>query len=132
MKKYSKITLLVVIICTLLIISTSFCAEGQVTKNEDTVKIGFVAALSGSLANLGEEQVAGAKMAEMDINNAGGILGKPVELIIKDTKDFVDEHTAEIIDGLVLKDGVIFIAGSTADSTGWAIQERAIYRKVPF
>jgi len=130
MKKYFKIIIFTIIL-SLLIINSSFCAIGQEAE-KGTIKIGFLAALSGSLADLGEEQVMGAQFAVMDINNAGGILGRPVELVIIDTKDFVDEHPAENVDELVLKHGVTFIAGATADSTGWAIRERAIYRNIPF
>lgn len=126
MKKILTISL-VMLIFTLLISNAGFCAE-----NQEKIKIGFVAALSGSLADLGEEQVSGAKLAVIDINNEGGVLGKTVELVIKDTKDFIDERPVENVDELVLKDQVLFIAGATADSTGWAIRERAMYRNVPF
>lgn len=131
MKKYFKFVL-VVIILIVLPSSFIFAAGGQETATQNPIKVGFIAALSGSLATYGEEQVNGAKLAEIDINNAGGILGRPMELVIKDTKAFVDEHPAELVDELVQKDEVLFIAGATADSVGWTARERAIYRNIPF
>ncbi len=50
----------------------------------DTIKIGVVAPLTGPAAETGSYQIKGAKLAVEEINKAGGVLGKPVELIIED------------------------------------------------
>ena len=50
---------------------------------QDTIKIGAVLPLSkASFAQAGEEQRRGLLMALEEINQAGGILGKKVELIL--------------------------------------------------
>ena len=50
----------------------------------DTIKIGVVAPLTGPSAETGRYQIQGAKLAVEEINKAGGVLGKQVELIIED------------------------------------------------
>jgi branched-chain amino acid transport system substrate-binding protein len=96
------------------------------------IKVGFIVPLSGPLAAVGEEEVTGAQLALKEINANGGFLGRPVELVVVDTKDYVDEHPAEVVDQLVLKDKVLFIAGGCADSVGWVVRKRAAYHKTPY
>lgn len=50
----------------------------------DTIKIGMVAALTGPAAGSGGYSLNGAKLALENINKAGGILGKKVDLIVED------------------------------------------------
>jgi branched-chain amino acid transport system substrate-binding protein len=50
----------------------------------DTLKIGVVAPMTGPVAESGKYQTQGAKLAVEEINKAGGILGRQVELIIED------------------------------------------------
>jgi branched-chain amino acid transport system substrate-binding protein len=50
----------------------------------DTLKIGVVAPLTGPVAESGKFQTQGAKLAVEEINKAGGILGRQVELVIED------------------------------------------------
>ncbi len=47
-------------------------------------RIGFVATLTGRLSDLGEAGRNGAQIAVDEINAAGGIHGRPVELIVQD------------------------------------------------
>lgn len=48
------------------------------------IKIGMVAPLTGPAAESGGFQSAGAKLAVEEINKAGGVLGRPLELTIED------------------------------------------------
>ena len=50
----------------------------------DTLKIGMVAPTTGQQAESGRWQIQGAKLAVAEINKAGGVLGKQVELVIED------------------------------------------------
>ncbi len=50
----------------------------------DTLKIGMVAPVTGASAEAGRWQKQGAELAVEEINKAGGILGKQVELVIAD------------------------------------------------
>jgi len=51
---------------------------------EDTIKIGFHAPLTGFAASDGKSATEGAKLAVRQINEAGGVLGKNVELVVYD------------------------------------------------
>jgi branched-chain amino acid transport system substrate-binding protein len=50
----------------------------------DPIKIGMVAPLTGPAAESGVFQTQGAKLAVEEINKAGGVLGRPLELVIED------------------------------------------------
>ncbi len=50
----------------------------------DPIKIGMVAPLTGPAAESGRFQTQGAKLAVDEINKAGGVLGRPLELTIED------------------------------------------------
>ncbi len=53
-------------------------------KAEDTIKIGLIATLSGPSAKSGEAITRGLEVAIDELNAAGGILGKQVELLSRD------------------------------------------------
>lgn len=50
----------------------------------EPLRIGFLAGLSGNVADLGEAGRNGAQIAIEEINRAGGINGRQVELIVRD------------------------------------------------
>jgi ABC-type branched-subunit amino acid transport system substrate-binding protein len=50
----------------------------------EPLKIGMVAPLTGPQAETGPYQIQGAKLAVEEINKAGGLLGRPIELVIED------------------------------------------------
>ena len=63
-----------------LVIGLSLAAVGA-----ETIKIGSLMSLTGALAPYGPAIVNGAKLAVEQINAAGGVLGKQLELVIRDT-----------------------------------------------
>jgi branched-chain amino acid transport system substrate-binding protein len=50
----------------------------------EPIKIGVVAPLTGPLADAGRYGVQGAKLAVEEVNKAGGVLGRQLELVIED------------------------------------------------
>jgi branched-chain amino acid transport system substrate-binding protein len=50
----------------------------------EPLKIGMVAPLTGPAAESGLYQIQGAKLAAEEVNKTGGVLGRPIELIIED------------------------------------------------
>lgn len=56
----------------------------------DRVVLGLVAPLSGDRAYLGLEVEDGVRMAVEDLNDDGGLLGRRVELAVRDDSDLVD------------------------------------------
>jgi branched-chain amino acid transport system substrate-binding protein len=61
--------------------SRSAPARGNV---EGILKIGILAPQTGDLAALGPPQIKGAELAIKQINDAGGVLGKPVQTVESD------------------------------------------------
>jgi branched-chain amino acid transport system substrate-binding protein len=53
-------------------------------KAADPIKIGVVAPLTGPIADAGRYGVQGARLAVEEVNKAGGVLGRPLELVIED------------------------------------------------
>ncbi len=86
----------------------------------DKIRLGVILPLStASYASAGQEALRGMKMAVEEINAAGGVLGKPVELVIRDTKG--DPNTA--ITGatdLITKEKVPIIIGFYSSTVTYA------------
>lgn len=80
-------------------------------------KIGGVFALSGPASALGQPEADTAKMVEEQINAEGGINGRPVQIIIRDTKGQETECLAAVKE-LVENEKVLAIVGpSTSGET---------------
>ena len=75
---------------------------------QDTVKIGMVMPLTGTLASAGKQVVAGARLY---VNQHGNtVAGKKIELIVKDsTSSF--EVGKRLIQEAIVNEKVDFIAG---------------------
>src|ERR1700726_4292607 len=54
-------------------------------RGETPVRIGMVDPLTGVYAAIAQNEVVGAKFAIQEINKKGGILGRPVELLVEDS-----------------------------------------------
>ena len=54
---------------------------------DTALKIGSLLPTTGSLAFLGPPEIAGVNLGIKEINDAGGVLGKPVEVIHRDSGD---------------------------------------------
>ena len=67
-----------------LIAGTAALFATMPAKAEETVKLGLVAAMSGQSAKAGEAIGRGLSLAVDEINAKGGLLGKKVELLVRD------------------------------------------------
>jgi branched-chain amino acid transport system substrate-binding protein len=74
-----------------------------------SIKIGFSAELTGARGELGVMARDGALLAVSEINAAGGLNGRPIELIIKD--DQGDPEIARQVDEELLAEGVVAVIG---------------------
>jgi len=81
-----KTILIIVALAALLIIGYGSYRASSNAPQANTYKIGVVATLTDSGANLGVPWTNGMKMAADEINAAGGINGKKLELSIQDAK----------------------------------------------
>ena len=96
----------------------------------DKVKIGVFMSLTGSTAQFGISSTNGIKMAAEEVNSAGGINGKQVELLVQDDRSDAQE-AATIVTKFVTQDGVHGIIGEVASSRTIAAAPIAQNAKVP-
>jgi branched-chain amino acid transport system substrate-binding protein len=93
-------------------------AQAQPTSPQPKpVRVGLVAPLSGPIAGLGESLLLGAEMAVKEINEAGGYLGRPLQLVVRDDKSSLDEGR-RVSEDLVLKERVAFTLGFCSAAVG--------------
>ncbi|TAK37186.1 MAG: hypothetical protein EPO21_00115 [Chloroflexota bacterium] len=98
-------------------------------KPQEPLKIGAILTSSGPIGSIGPKQLLGAELAVDEINAAGGILGRKIELIVRDdggdpTKALTAAHE------LVEKQGVTIIIGVTLGSASQAVQPYLTEQKV--
>ncbi|MFJ7668876.1 ABC transporter substrate-binding protein [Lysinibacillus sp. NPDC097195] len=92
------------------------------SKGGDTIKIGANLELSGNVASYGSSIGLGAELAVKEINDAGGIDGKKIELIKVDNKSENSEATAAAIK-LATQDKVVaMLAPATSGNTVATVQ----------
>src|SRR3974390_2664075 len=98
-------------------------------RGETPIKIGMVDPLTGVYAAIAQGEVVGAKYAVEQINSKGGILGRPVELLIEDSANDVGtgvQKTRKLID----RDQVSFIIGDVNSGIAIAMAQVTSEKKV--
>lgn len=85
----------------------------------EPVRIGYVGSLTGREAETSVSGRNGVVLAVEQINQAGGINGRPVDLIVKD--DQQDESVAVAVDKELIREGVIAIIGHMASAMSLAV-----------
>jgi branched-chain amino acid transport system substrate-binding protein len=97
---------------------------------QDTIKIGVTQPLTGAFAASGNYVAQGAKLAEEEINKAGGVLGKKIELIVEDNKSNPTEAVATA-EKLIVKDKVPVMLGAWSSTLTLAVMPKLEEYKVP-
>jgi branched-chain amino acid transport system substrate-binding protein len=126
-KEKMKKALIIFLLVLMTVISTG-C--GQTQASTDTIKIGFSGALSGDQAVWGQADRDGLLLTVDQINAAGGILGKKVEVVAYDDKG--DQLEAvNITKRLIKEDKVVTIIGTNSSGRNIAMAPVAEEGKVP-
>ncbi|HXS02641.1 MAG TPA: ABC transporter substrate-binding protein [Pyrinomonadaceae bacterium] len=97
---------------------------------DNKVRIGVFMSTTGTTANFGISSVNGIKMAADEINAAGGINGKQVELLVQDDRSDASE-AATIVTKFVTQDMVHAVIGEVASSRSIAAAPIAQNAKIP-
>ncbi len=84
------------------------------------VKIGYLASLSGFCAGFSQDYVKGAQQAVKTINAEGGVLGHPLQLLVRDDKAEPSVGVSQARD-LVLSEHVKFLAGTCTSAVGKSV-----------
>ncbi len=97
----------------------------------DPIKIGAIYPLTGSVAYNGQSKQHGAKIAEEEINAKGGIMGRPVQLVVEDGQ-CKPADSVNAAEKLIVKDKVIVVAGAFCSGATAAVIPVVERYKVPF
>ncbi|GAB7533201.1 branched-chain amino acid ABC transporter substrate-binding protein [Pseudomonas sp. 3A(2025)] len=81
----------------------------------DTIRIGIAGPKTGAVAQYGDMQFSGAKMAIEQINAKGGVAGKKLEAVEYD--DACDPKQAVAVANKIVNDGVKFVIGHLCSSS---------------
>jgi branched-chain amino acid transport system substrate-binding protein len=91
---------------------------------QDTIKVGAILAVTGPASNLGAPEARTLEMLVEDINAKGGIIGKKVELVVKDTGGS-PEKAVSFAKQLIEEDKVFAIIGPSTSGETMAIKNLA-------
>ncbi|MEO7412420.1 MAG: ABC transporter substrate-binding protein [Opitutaceae bacterium] len=82
---------------------------------QDVIKVGEFASLTGGSASFGRQSHRGTALAIEEINAAGGVLGKKLQLITEDDQSLAGQP-ATIAQKLIAQDKVVAVLGEVASS----------------
>src|ERR1700756_6052082 len=111
----------------------AFCAVLAVAGSafaQETIKIGEFGSLSGDNASFGTSQNNGVQMAVEEINAAGGVLGKKIDLTVEDNQT-KQGQTTTIVRKLISQDHVVALVGEVASSKTLEAAPIAQEAKIP-
>jgi branched-chain amino acid transport system substrate-binding protein len=103
------------------------CAPGRSSKE---IVVGEYGSLTGNTATFGQSTKNGSEMAFDEINKAGGLLGKPVKLIVEDDQS-KPEEAATAVTKLINQNAVQAVLGEVASSRSLAAAPICQGAKVP-
>ena len=103
----------------------------QQVQAQETMKIGLVAALSGQSAKSGEAITRGLTIAIEEINAKGGVLGKKLELVVRDDESNPAKGVVAARE-LVQREKVVAFFGGLDTPVSIAIVPFANQSKIPF
>jgi branched-chain amino acid transport system substrate-binding protein len=118
-----------------LLMSFTACVDksangGQTTGGGDTIKVGAYGDLTGGTSSFGTSTKNGIALAFEEINNAGGVNGKKLEMIFEDDQG-TPEKAKTVISKLVNQDKVVAVLGEVASSNSLAAAPVAQEAKIP-
>ena len=97
---------------------------------QDTIKIGEYASLTGKEASFGQQSHKGLTLAIEELNAAGGVLGKKLELITEDNQTKPGE-SATAVKKLISRDKVVALIGEVASGRSLEAAPIAQAAKIP-
>jgi branched-chain amino acid transport system substrate-binding protein len=106
----------------LLLLIAVACGSAAQPESSEPVKIGTILAFTGDLGNFGPPMQNGADLAVEQINNGGGVLGQPLEVVHKDSGTS-SQVSIEAARALINVDGVKAIVGPLGSGTTQSVAE---------
>jgi len=94
------------------------------------LRVAFLGPLSGPFAFWGTNARDGMRMAVEELNAAGGVLGRPVELVERDDRNNPAEAIS-LFRSLAEREGIVAAAGTISSDIGTALAREADQLQVP-
>lgn len=99
--------------------------------SEAPIKIGMIDPRTSNFAALGVSEIKGAEMAAAEINAKGGIMGRPLQLIVEDSAGN-PATGADKASRLISRDKVNFLMGSVNSAVSLSLSQFAERHKILF
>ncbi|TQV87403.1 ABC transporter substrate-binding protein [Aliikangiella coralliicola] len=99
----------------------------------DQIKIGLLAPVTGPLAGFAQDMEATARLAAQEINRAGGVNGKEIGFLVRDTRLGLDdsETVSVLMAQQLIDEGVVGIIGPAGSGTTIAITPTITASNIP-
>ena len=120
-----------IVFCLFTTVVVALVSLGLVLAAGDPIKVGVVLPLTGEQAKFGEIEKNSFVMGVEEINNSGGINGRPIDLMMEDDTGKPDVGRSAI-EKLISQDKVIVVTGGYSSSVTYAVCAAAQQRKIPF
>ena len=129
----TRIFLAICVVTSILL--TAACVDKSGTGNTssgggDIIKIGVYGDTSGATSSFGLSTKNGIALAFEEINNAGGVNGKKLEMVFEDDQG-TPEKAKTVISKLINQDKVVAVLGEVASSNSLAAAPVAQEAKIP-
>ncbi|MFD0689337.1 ABC transporter substrate-binding protein [Actinomadura fibrosa] len=111
-------------------LAAAACGSGSGSGSGKTLKIGFIESLTGNYAPLGGEAKKTVELAVEQINGAGGIGGRKIELTTLDDRTAPDQGVLHF--NKLKSKKVTAILGSTFSNVALAVEPLAEREKIPY
>ena len=129
MKKRLLVILSMALVLSLVVGCSSGTTTGGTASTGDTIKVGVNYELTGAVASYGVDLNDGLQMALEEINDAGGIFGKQLDIMTMDNKSS-DTESANVSARLA-RDGAIALLGPATSGNTKAAIPAANENKIP-
>jgi len=126
MQNYIKYLVALTLVVALIAVGCIGCDDEE----EETYKVGAVFATTGPASNLGVPEKQTVEMMVDQINDAGGINGRPLEVIVYNTETSA-EKCATMVNRLIVQDKVLAIIGPSTSGESLAILDTVTTAKIP-
>jgi branched-chain amino acid transport system substrate-binding protein len=103
---------------------------GSASDETGPIKVGVYADLTGQTSSFGQSTKNGIQMAADEINKAGGLNGRQVQLVIEDDQG-LPAQAATVVTKLINQDKVHAVLGEVASSNSLAAAPKAQEAKIP-
>lgn len=129
--KSKKACIVIVLLVLSLLATLVGCGPSTSAKNTGPIRVGQATALTTEYTVVGQYLVNGVKMAVDEINAAGGINGRQIELVKEDSAN-TNPAAVNAVNKLIDADHVVAIMGPDLSTQNFAVAPIVNNAKIPF